>query len=318
VDLSVVIAAFNGAQSITRTLDSLCAALPDASEVIVVDDGSTDGTGSCVEAFGDGRVRLLRQENQGPAVAANTGLAQARGRFVARLDCGDVCHPQRLRLQMAHLEARPELVMLGCRVRRLDAAGRVLGQSDVVRGAERIRRGLMRMNLFQHSAVMIRREALEAVGGYRPFFRFSLDLDLFLRLSEQGPMDNLEECLSDWVMEPDSISFKYRPAQAEFARMSWQSAAARRADLPDPHDQGLLTAPPLQAVPERERLAAYHWECARALLMGDRPAEARAELALATAHGLPAAQARAMARFSRLPRPLRQLVRRARVAWMTR
>ncbi len=318
MELSVVIAAYNGALVLGRTLESVCRALPPDSEVIVVDDGSTDSSAALVQNFGDSRVLLFCQENQGPAVAANTGIAQARGRFLARLDCGDICHPQRLHLQLEHLRKHPELVLLGCRVRRVDALGRLLGESEVVRGAARISRGLMRMNLFQHSAVMMRRDAFEAVGRYRPFFRFSLDLDLFLRLGEHGPMDNLPQTLSDWVMEPDSISFKYRAAQAEFARLSRLSAAARRAGLPDPLDEGRLEAPPLLALPREERLAAYHWECARALLMGDRPQEARAELVLALAQGLDPHQARALARFSHLPRPLRQLARMARIAWMTR
>lgn len=318
MELSVVIAAYNGAAVLGRTLSSVCAALPPRAEVIVVDDGSTDDTSQRVAAFGDGRVRLLRQANQGPAVAANTGLAQAQGRLIARLDCGDLCHPQRLHMQQEHLRRHPEQVLVGCRVRRLDATGRVLGESEVVRGAERIRRGLMRMNLFQHSAVMMRREVLEAVGRYRPFFRFSLDLDLFLRLSERGPMDNLPQTLSEWVMEPDSISFKYRSAQAEFARLSRLSAAARRAGQPDPLDEGRLVPPPLVASPEAERQAAYHWECARALLMGDHTREARAELELALAHGLDPAQGKALERFSHLPRWLRQASRRLRIAWMTR
>lgn len=318
MEISVVIAAYNGATVLARTLESLSVALPGHSEVLVVDDGSTDHTAQVARDFNAIPVRVLQQANQGPAVAANTGLVQAQGRFIARLDCGDVCHPQRLHLQLEHLRAHPDLLMVGCRVRRLDASGRVLGESELVRGAARIRRGLMRMNLFQHSAVMIRRDALERLGGYRPFFRFSLDLDLFLRLSELGPLDNLPQTLSDWVMEADSISFKYRVAQAEFARLSRRSARARRAGEPDPHDLGQLQAPALEALPERQRMAAYHWECARALLMGDRCAEARDELALAGAFGYPAAELAALQRFSHLPRSLRQGLRRARIAWMTR
>ncbi|MFA7332502.1 MAG: glycosyltransferase family A protein [Candidatus Delongbacteria bacterium] len=318
MELSVVIAAYNGEQSLGRTLDSLCAALPADSEVVVVDDGSTDGTAQLVRERGDARLQLVQQANQGPAVAANSGLVVARGRFVARLDCGDLCHPERLALQLDHLRAHPELLLTGCRVRRLDAQGRVLGESEVVRDPARLRRGLMRLNLFQHSSVMIRRDALSAVGGYRPFFRFSLDLDLFLRLSERGPLDNLPQTLSDWVMEPDSISFKYRGAQARFAELSRQSAAARRRGEPDPLDAGLLTAPALLPEPAEQRLAHYHLEVARALLMGGRGPEARAELALARSHGLSAGVARRLAAFSRLPGPLRSVLRRARVAWVTR
>jgi glycosyltransferase involved in cell wall biosynthesis len=318
VEVSVVIAVHNGEDSILRTLDSLAVALPDDSEIIVVDDGSTDATAARVEARDDSRVRLLRQTNQGPAVAANTGLAVARGRFVARLDCGDLCHPQRLRLQREFLLANPGTLMIGCGVRRLDAHGRVLGCSPVVRGAARIRRGLMRMNLFQHSAVMIRREALEAVGGYRPFFRFSLDLDLFLRLSERGPLDNLPETLSDWVLEPASISFRYRGVQARLAQLARQSAAARRSGRPDPVEGELWKPPVLVLEPPTVQLGHYHLEVARSLLMGEQPTEARKELRLARGHGLPISSLLFLHAYIVLPAWLRRLARRARVAWMTR
>ena len=70
-------------------------------ELLVIDDGSADGTGAAVRAIRDSRIRLITQENQGPSAAVNAGLAGARGRYVALMSGDDVCHPQRLERQVS-------------------------------------------------------------------------------------------------------------------------------------------------------------------------------------------------------------------------
>ena len=318
MEISVLIAVHNGEADIDRTLDSLEAALPADCEVILVDDGSRDATAARALAHTDLPLRLLHQEKSGQTAALNRGLECASGRYVARLDCGDLCHKERLTRQRDFLDAHPELLLTGCRVRRLDRQGRPLGESEIVRDPRRIARGLMRINLYQHSSLMMRRQALLDAGGYRPWFRFSQDLDLLLRLSERGALGNLPETLSDWVIDPASVSFRHRGSQAAFARLARACARERRAGRPDPVEAGIFSAPDMVTEAPGACLAAYHLEVARALLMGDRPAESRAELARALAAGLDPRVARSLLLFAALPRPLRQGLRRARILWLTR
>ncbi len=318
MEISVLMAVHNGGAELDRSLDSLAAALPPDSDVVVVDDGSTDDTPARLQARRDLPLQVIRQERAGQTRALSRGLETVRGRWVARLDSGDFCHPERLARQAAELGARPELLALGCRVRRLDRDGRLLGVSEVVCESERIARGLLRINLFQHSSLMFRREALVAVGGYRPFFRFSQDLDLTLRLAERGPLGNLPEALSDWVLDPDSVTFRQRRSQAAYADLARHCARERRQGRADPVDAGLVQPPDQGPEPEAERRAHFHLETARALLMGDGAAAARAELARARQHGLGFGACLTPLAFSLLPAPLRGLARSLRVHWLTR
>ena len=210
--LTVLLAVYNGADELPRTLDSLLCQEFTEFELLVVDDGSSDGSGDVARSFGDTRIRVIRQENQGLTRALNHGIQEARGELLARIDCGDMCHHERLARQVELLDSHPEFLMTGCRVRRVSSEGEPLGESEVITDPKQIYSGLLRINLFQHSSIMVRRAALLALGGYREFFRCSQDYDLFLRLSEIGQLTNLPQTLSDWVMNPESISFRRRAA----------------------------------------------------------------------------------------------------------
>ena len=106
--ISVVIPAYNGASFIREAIDSVFAQSFDDYDVLVVDDGSTDETRAIVESYGD-RVRYHYQENQGLAVARNTGLRLAGGRYITYLDADDIWEPDNLRVKAAVLRAQPDL-----------------------------------------------------------------------------------------------------------------------------------------------------------------------------------------------------------------
>ena len=100
--ISVVIPAYNAAAWIRRAVNSVLSQTRPADEIIVVDDGSTDGTGDIVRMY-DGRVRLLQQANAGAAAARNTGILAATGDWIAFLDADDEWLPQKLQRQTEYL-----------------------------------------------------------------------------------------------------------------------------------------------------------------------------------------------------------------------
>ena len=106
--ISGIVPVYNGERYLRETLDSMLAQTYQPLEVIVVDDGSTDGTPKVVAGYGD-RVRYIYQENSGPAIARNRGIDAARGEFIAFLDADDLWHPEKLMRQMTRFEARQEL-----------------------------------------------------------------------------------------------------------------------------------------------------------------------------------------------------------------
>lgn len=110
--VSVVIPAYNAAATLPATLDSVLAQTYPRIEIIVVDDGSRDGTPDVLARYAP-RVRGVRQDNGGLAAARNAGLAAARGEFIALLDADDLCEPERIGAQAALLFGRPDIVLAG-------------------------------------------------------------------------------------------------------------------------------------------------------------------------------------------------------------
>ncbi len=120
--VSVVIPAYNAAATLPETLDSVLAQTWPNLEIVVVDDGSTDGTAGVLARYAP-RVRAIRQANGGLAAARNAGLAAARGEFVALLDADDLCEPERIGAQAALLASRPDVVLCGTEFSSFDEHG---------------------------------------------------------------------------------------------------------------------------------------------------------------------------------------------------
>lgn len=129
--ISVVIPTYNRAGTIVRAIDSVIAQTHGSFEVIVVDDGSTDGTSRIIaERYGrDPRVRCILQANQGVSAARNKGLAEARGDYVALLDSDDVWMPWKLEVQLGCLRAVPAAGMVWTDMEAIDPDGTVVSRS---------------------------------------------------------------------------------------------------------------------------------------------------------------------------------------------
>ena len=106
--ISCIVPVFNGERYLAETLDSVMGQSYRPLEIILVDDGSTDGTAAIAERYGE-RVTHLRQENAGPAAARNFGLGAATGQFVAFLDADDLWHASKLNRQMERFRTQPEI-----------------------------------------------------------------------------------------------------------------------------------------------------------------------------------------------------------------
>jgi len=177
--VSVIMSVHNGETELVASLDSIFSQTLQELELIIVDDGSSDGTADILNTCSDPRLQVINQENTGLTVALNRAAAGAGGKYLARMDVGDYSLPQRLEEQVAFLERNPEITACGTRTAWTNSGGEVIGTSQVITSPAAIRRGLLKMNLLSHGSVMIRRAAFEAVGGYREYFRFAQDYDLW-------------------------------------------------------------------------------------------------------------------------------------------
>jgi len=184
-EISVVMACHDAASFVGEAIGSVCGQTFSAVELIVVDDGSTDGSPAIVaaRAAADPRGRLIRQENRGPYPARNRGLASARGRFIAFLDADDYWEPDCLaRLHAALLESGADLAYCGWQnVGDVPAGGApyvppAYEEGDVV---ARFLRGCP----WPIHACLTRRGVIDAVGGFSERCFSAMDFDLWLRIA---------------------------------------------------------------------------------------------------------------------------------------
>jgi glycosyltransferase involved in cell wall biosynthesis len=186
-DVSVVIPTHNRRRLLGQTVRSALGQVGVEVEVIVVDDGSSDGTADAVASIGDDRVRLLRHRRPlGVAVARNAGAGAARGAWVALLDDDDLWAPDKLKRQL-EAAAAAEAGWVYAGVVEVDAEGRLLGGSAPP-SPEELLAGLRRRNLMPagSSNVAVRSDLLSASGGFDPRLRHLADWDLWLRLAGLG------------------------------------------------------------------------------------------------------------------------------------
>jgi len=240
VSVSVVMGVYNGEKQLSFTLDSIFNQQGVDFEVVVVDDGSIDGTGSILAqwASSEPRMKIHQQDKGGLTRALITGCLLARGEFIARHDVGDLSHPTRLRKQRDLLASNPELSFLSCQFLRLGPAGEKLADAiPADRGKsiiESLTTDLVKgMETPHHGSVMFRRSAYEQVGGYRPEFYFAQDLDLWSRLIEVGGLAFVDEVLYETGFAPGDISARYRDKQVLLRDLILEATQRRRSSLPE-------------------------------------------------------------------------------------
>lgn len=225
--VTVLLPAYDCALFLREAVDSVLAQTLRDFELVVIDDGSTDGTAQVLQSYDDPRMVVLTQENQGMAAALNRGLALARGEYVARMDADDRSAPQRLERQVAFLDGHPEVVVVGSRYRTMDVHGVPGSVVRLMRHDKDLRREMYLSSPFTHGCVMLRRQAVLAVGGYDGSLWPAEDYDLWTRIG--GGLANLPESLYDYREHSSTSSLAAQDAQGRrIAEALWASSAPPR------------------------------------------------------------------------------------------
>lgn len=209
--VSIIIPTFNRKHFLGDAIESCLSQTYDNCEVIVINDGSTDGTGTFLrDDYGD-RIRAIHQDNGGPAVARNSGIAVARGEFIHFLDADDQLAPNKIEVCLAVFRERPEIAVVHTYYQFVDADGRTaiettpfpLFTDDVF--CEMLR---LTGNHILLSSTMARMAALRDVGGFAddPEFRSAEDWDLFLRLALKYRFHGINQQLVYRRMHDDMMS----------------------------------------------------------------------------------------------------------------
>jgi hypothetical protein len=206
--VSVVLSVRNGGSDLPQALDTILKQSFADLELIAINNGSTDETREFLDQIADPRVRAYHQEDMGLAAALNRGISLARGRYVARQDHDDLADPSRIAKQVAFLDAHLDHALVGTRAEIWvgDApSGRF---HDHPTEDDILRFDLLLNNPFVHSSVMMRKAALDHVGGYTtdPARQPPEDYELWSRLARHYRVANLDERLTVYREVPASMS----------------------------------------------------------------------------------------------------------------
>lgn len=221
--VSVLMSVYNAERYLAQAVESILEQNLADFELLALDDASTDGSAEYLDGLTDSRVRVFHLPKQGLTRSLNQGLRDARGAYIARMDADDVALPARLECQWRFLEAHPEVVAVGCQADQIDADGRSIEPWGFPVDDAAIRYALFR-NLapLLHPGVMMRRSALEAIGGYDERFETAQDRDLWWRLAVRGRLANVPETL---------MRYRRHAGAVTGARTEFQLATARRINL---------------------------------------------------------------------------------------
>jgi glycosyltransferase involved in cell wall biosynthesis len=210
-DVTVVMPAYQAAEFISATLDTIAAQRYAPRAIVVVDDGSSDGTPQVVERFARayaGPVTLLVNAHQGPGAARNAGVRAAATTWIAFLDSDDLWHPDKLAVVAAAIEARPD-ANLFCHnevVRQLDGSERTTDYGAGYRADRPLPPQLYETNYFSTSAVVCRRDLILQVGGFDESLSSAQDYELWLRLSPSAVPVFVPQALGEYVMRAGNIT----------------------------------------------------------------------------------------------------------------
>jgi glycosyltransferase involved in cell wall biosynthesis len=239
--VSVIIPAFNAAEHITQTLNSVLAQTYQALEVIVVDDGSTDATGAIVEEFvkKDDRVQYVRQCNAGVGAARNTAIRMAHGKYIAPLDADDFWFPEKLEKQVARMEqCGEETGLVYCWSRPVDEDGDFVAGGSLNKLLEgRLRHALVLINLLENASVpLFRAAALSRVGLYLTRIEQGgaqgcEDWDLYIRIAETLTIRVVPEILVAYRQTSSSMRLNTESMETSYAVVI-QRVRQRNRDLP--------------------------------------------------------------------------------------
>jgi glycosyltransferase involved in cell wall biosynthesis len=195
--VAVVVTTFNDAAFLGEALSSVMAQQHPADEVIVVDDGSDESPAPALACFP--QVTLLRKRNAGLSSARNTGLHAARSRYILFLDADDRLQPNAIATSLACVSRNPETAMVYGGHRRIRSDGNSIGSDRFETVGEDAYASLLTGNrIGMHAAVLYRRDALLALGGFDESLRKCEDYDIYLRLAQRYPIEAHPDIIAEY------------------------------------------------------------------------------------------------------------------------
>jgi glycosyltransferase involved in cell wall biosynthesis len=276
--VSIIIPAYNAAAHLDRTLHSARTQTHKATELLIIDDGSTDGTRDIADrhALADKRIQVISTENRGVAAARNLGISRSAGEYVAFLDADDLWHPTKIEKQLAALHGKPESWAAAyAYFRSIDAEDFVTGGTFQAGPSGYIfGRHLSQKYVGNGSSLLVRRKVAQQLGGFDPSYAAKgiggcEDLDFELRIAEKYRL----ACVPEWLVG-------YRFYEGNMSSNSDRMARSMIAVI----DACFSRNPGLHPFIRRHAIAGAHVYAARNFLRAKRFRESAASTVLVAAN----------------------------------
>ena len=249
--ISVIMSVYNNEAYLAAAIESILEQTFGDFEFLIVDDGSTDGSGPIMDSYAarDARIRVTHQRNQGLVASLNRMIYEARAPLIARKDGDDIAMPERLARQLAFLDEHPDHGVVGSWTRCIDETGAERQElcRDHPTSHEALLDSLDRGPLLCHSSVVMRADILRSVGGYRPQYRHCEDYDLWLRLVERTRITSIAERLMLYRHSDEQVSSRHILEQHYGAATALEAHKERVRSGRDPTD-GLARLPPVDGL----------------------------------------------------------------------
>lgn len=184
--ISVIMTFYNARNTLEEAVKSILNQSFINFELLLIDDGSSDGSMEFLNTFEDIRLVYIHAGKVGRAAALNLGLQSSRGKYIAILDADDVALPNRLEDQRDFLEINSDIGLVCSSVELIDEDGHLIGVSQIPVEHEKLLERLLRLNPFAHSSVMYHRQKALNVGGYNERCEKSIDFNFYLDLISAG------------------------------------------------------------------------------------------------------------------------------------
>lgn len=235
--VTVIIPVRNGERYIASSVNSILSQTFTDLELLVIDDGSEDLTRSILSGIAreNPRLKVVEKTWEGVVPAMNSGIAMARGEFIARLDHDDIALPNRIQTQVEFLDANPEFLAVGCHVQNIDSDGRML-KPPRIRNRKLVHSPASfppKLQWMPGPTPLMRTHALRKIGGYRPQFSAAEDVDLCWRLGAEGRLERLPQVLVLYRRHRTNMSVLARRTQIYSAMLATYSAVAAHFNLDD-------------------------------------------------------------------------------------
>lgn len=274
--ITVLMPVYNGEKYLKEAIDSILCQTYKDFEFLIINDGSTDKSEEIIRTYQDPRIRLINQPNGGVSKALNTGLKNASGKYIARMDADDVSYPKRLQIQHDFLLKYPEYILIGSDVNYINQEGEfIFRYNNPAYTDDDIKKTVKKNCPFVHSTVFFEKSYAVNLGGYPEKAHGFEDHLLWTKFSDAGKLCNLNLALASYRFNASSVTIDEKDMDKVFNEI--KRKALNSGEITEEEEKQLLTINVKMSIKKKE--SSYNRMLGKKYLWNNyRPKKARQHL----------------------------------------